>query len=351
MEPPPLAEALAADAAAAHAADAAGHGGPIHTHCENCGTALAGPYCHRCGQHDFDVHRSFGHTFLEVLENFFHFDTKLFHTVVVLLFQPGRLTRAFNAGRRASQMPPFRLYIFVSLLFFFLTFLGQDHAEPKNHEAQAAAQALQGDPARLDDALEAAGRSPEERAEAKRAVDQLREAADAWRDTQVKEVEKAEAGQAEKPKSAFVHRLEERLRRLQEPEAQQHMLDAFLHAIPKLVLVCMPLFALYTRFLFRKSGQVYLQHLVLALHFHTFVLLWMLVRNGWSFLFHFVGLAGWVDLAANLWLVAYPFLMLRHLFGNGWVRTILKTGLLALAYTVTLGLAFTATAAAIIALL
>lgn len=351
LEPPPLDEALAADAVVAHASEPAGHGAPLHTHCENCGTKLAGPYCHRCGQHDFDVHRSFGHTFLEVLENFFHFDTKLFQSVAILIFMPGRLTQAFNAGKRAAQMPPFRLYIFVSILFFFLTFLGQDRLAPNIHGPAGAAPEVTIDSAQVEKALTDAGKTPEEAAEAKRAVDQIRAVADAWRSDRVKAVEASEAGKKEKPKSAFVHRIEERLHRLQEPEVQTHMLESFLHAIPKLVLVCMPLFALYTRFLFRKSGQVYLQHLVVALHFHTFVLLWVLVRNGWGFLGHFIGIEGAIHFAANLWLVVYPFLMLKYLFRNGWPRTILKTALLACAYTFTLSLAFLATAAAIVAVL
>ncbi len=59
------------------------------------------------------------------------------------------------------------------------------------------------------------------------------------------------------------------------------MVKGFIHALPKLILICVPFFALYTRFLFRKTGQVYLQHLVLALHFHTFIFLWLMFTNGW----------------------------------------------------------------------
>lgn len=63
------------------------------------------------------------------------------------------------------------------------------------------------------------------------------------------------------------------------------MLHGFVIALPKLILLCLPLFALYTRFLFRKTKQVYLQHLVLALHFHTFIYLWLMFEkagNTWS---------------------------------------------------------------------
>jgi hypothetical protein len=122
-------EALATDAAGAEVTGAHGHHGPFHSHCENCGTKLDGPWCHKCGQHDFEFHRSFRHVLLEALETIFHFEGKFFRNTGTLLFRPGRLTADFNAGRRAAQMPPFRLYVFVSFLFFLIIFLGKDTSE------------------------------------------------------------------------------------------------------------------------------------------------------------------------------------------------------------------------------
>ena len=56
------------------------------------------------------------------------------------------------------------------------------------------------------------------------------------------------------------------------------------------------------------------------------------------------GLKGWLAFGCNLWLVLYPLLMLRRLFTNSWRWTIIKTGLLGVAYVCTLGLGFVATA-------
>jgi hypothetical protein len=124
-----IGENVLADQLETQAAEGAGHGAPVHTHCQNCGVPLSGPFCHRCGQQDLDFQRSFGHVVLEVLESFFHFDAKFFRNIATLVFQPGRLTAEFNAGRRASQMPPFRLYLFVSVLFFFLSLLDRESWE------------------------------------------------------------------------------------------------------------------------------------------------------------------------------------------------------------------------------
>jgi hypothetical protein len=354
-----LTAGVAADAVGAQLTEKRGHGHPTHTHCENCGTELKGPYCHRCGQHDFDINRSFTHTFLEALENFFHFDTKLFRNLIALLFQPGRMTAEFNGGKRASQVPPFRLYVFISILFFFLAFLGKEKSSPifttSKSDGPRAGFTVDGKPVTWDQLFDETKDDPE----ATRTLEKLRgvastlnpetagEAPPTAETSGTKADEPTETvPEPGKPKSGWEQKLEEKGRMLLSPEGQQHMLHGFLAAMPKLVLVCLPLFALYTRFLFRKSGQVYLQHLVLALHFHTFVFIWLMFKDGWVFLASWPSetLGGWVALACNLWLLVYPFLMLRRLFVNSWSKTIFKSLMLGVAYLATLGCGFVITA-------
>lgn len=377
-------DAVAAGTLAAIATGKPSHHGPLHTHCENCGTKLDGPWCHQCGQHDFEFHRSFRHVFMEVLESVLHFEGKFFRNIVTLLFSPGRLTAEFNAGKRAAQMPPFRLYLFVSLLFFFINFIGShpgeslDLSPPGSPQQQAAVRRT------LDEALHGIAkktRDPQDRAAAERAIRRLRESNESKPldlitigqviDDEIRR-EKA-AGQvsvtptapaAEPPKKilrtnnpgGFNFSVNESnntaLERLLTEKGkyayyhQQELVEAFVHALPRMLLVCLPFFALFTRVLYRKSGPVYLQHLVVALHFHTFIFLWVLIRNGWVFLAGFLpfGLKSWLAFGCNLWLVLYPVLMLRRLFANSWPKTIVKTGLLAAAYACTLGLGFLATA-------
>jgi hypothetical protein len=272
--PPNLEATVAADAAGAQVSESTGHGHRRNLRCQNCDTPLQGSYCHQCGQHDFDINQSFGHTFLEALENFFHFDTKLFRNVVTLLFRPGRLTAEFNAGKRASQMPPFRLYVFVSFLFFFLAFLGEEAGKrtlkTSTHPGANAALLVDGKPVNLSEVFNTAGKDLPADSEEKRAVDEVREAAEKFQSEQEGKLD------ADHELGPF----RQKLQRLMTPEGQQQILHGFLVAIPKILLLCLPLFALYTRFLFRKSGRLYLQHLVMALHFHTFFYLWFMVRDG-----------------------------------------------------------------------
>jgi hypothetical protein len=396
LTPPalPADSALAADQAAAHVT-AEGHGdhGPFHTHCENCGTKLEGPFCHRCGQHDFEFHRSFRHVFMEALETIFHFEGKFFRNIVTLLFRPGRLTADFNAGKRAAQMPPFRLYIFVSFLFFLLIFLGKEDEDFVRSDGDKPRRgftvngkpvdvaAIGGtwrdtaakmksedwkDPAKVAAAIEEAAEKTDQTLAAtakdgetasaaapaeqkpKRLVDQIREAAE-----QAKaDVEKAGGAKVKENKPASLRYLESQLERLSDAEHRHRVAESFKHHLPQMLMMCLPLFALYTRFLFRKSGQVYLQHLVLAVHFHTFIYLWILCRNGWAALAGLApgGLDIWVASLATLWMYVYPVVMLRRLFANSWKKTIAKTFLLTFAYGITLSVGFAAMAVAVFVL-
>jgi len=88
--------------------------------CANCGTELAGPYCHACGQDADDHHRSIAHLAWEGVEGLTHLDGRLAQTLPLLLFQPGRLARDHLDGRRARHVPPFRLFLISLLVFMFV---------------------------------------------------------------------------------------------------------------------------------------------------------------------------------------------------------------------------------------
>lgn len=375
-EPPELSaplpdpgEALATDAAGAELTGAHGHHGPFHTQCENCGTKLDGPWCHKCGQHDFEFHRSFGHVFMEALETIFHFEGKFFRNIVTLLFRPGRLTVDFNAGRRAAQMPPFRLYIFVSFVFFLVVSIGGNSPESGHDDDAPAApgkrvyttenwhEAFRDNAAKL---------TPAEREELARVAQTVSEKAREVAGTLAPEAAPdatvtttaapAPAGTAATPavkeeaapgtQSGLEEFIDHLSRRLSDPEKRRQLGHWIQAHIPHMMMLCLPLFALYTRVLFRKSGLVYLQHLVVSVHFHTFVYLWVLFTQGWTALAGLPGwgLDGWVAFAGNAWLFVYPVVMLRRIFTGSWPKTVFKAGLLALAYTLTLSFGFLLTA-------
>jgi hypothetical protein len=98
----------------------AGEGGDGHTHesaCLNCGTVLVGTHCYACGQ-AAHVHRTLGAFFHDLLHGVFHFEGKIWRTLPLLAWRPGKLTREYIDGRRASYVSPIALFLFFVFLMF-----------------------------------------------------------------------------------------------------------------------------------------------------------------------------------------------------------------------------------------
>src|SRR5215471_6741549 len=86
--------------------------------CGNCAAPVLGKYCGECGQ-PVDTHRrSVIHLLHDLLKDIISFDSRVLRTIRALFLQPGELPAAFREGRTQRYVPPIRLYLFVSLIFF-----------------------------------------------------------------------------------------------------------------------------------------------------------------------------------------------------------------------------------------
>lgn len=90
--------------------------------CDNCKTELkeSDHYCPGCGQENHVPNQPIKHLVLEVFESIFHFDTKIFLSLKYLFFFPGKMSKEFLENKRAKFVPPMRLYVFVSFIFFLI---------------------------------------------------------------------------------------------------------------------------------------------------------------------------------------------------------------------------------------
>ena len=99
------------------------------TVCPNCDTQL-GPddhFCPHCGQENHEVILPLGHILYEFVESITHFDNKLWNSLKAIFTRPGKMTAEFLEGKRMRYVPPARLYVFVSVIFFFLIGKFADH--------------------------------------------------------------------------------------------------------------------------------------------------------------------------------------------------------------------------------
>lgn len=95
--------------------------------CLNCGNNTQdSKYCSNCGQKNIDKHLSFSNLTKDFVGDYFTFDSKLFRSLLPLLFKPGFLTKEYILGRRMKYIKPFRLYFFTTFIFFAVVAMTTD---------------------------------------------------------------------------------------------------------------------------------------------------------------------------------------------------------------------------------
>jgi hypothetical protein len=94
----------------------------VHAHsgtCANCGAQVTSNYCGNCGQRGH-LHNSVLHLVEELIHGLFHFETKGWRTLPLLVFRPGQLTKRFIDGQRTRFVSPLALFLFMMFLMFFV---------------------------------------------------------------------------------------------------------------------------------------------------------------------------------------------------------------------------------------
>ena len=97
---------------------------------------VQGQYCQSCGQLAQSYHRPFWGLITEVLGDFLSVDGRVMRTMPSLIFSPGKITKAYLDGKRQRFVPPFRLYLLSSFIYFLLLFaFGDAHGWFNAHYA------------------------------------------------------------------------------------------------------------------------------------------------------------------------------------------------------------------------
>ncbi|MFO1468774.1 MAG: DUF3667 domain-containing protein [Steroidobacteraceae bacterium] len=269
--------------------------------CRNCGAPLAGTYCADCGQKG-DVHVPSTHELIhEALEGITHSDSRLWTTMKYLLFVPGRLTNEYIAGRRAAYLPPFRLYLVMSVLFFLLVPLsgsgGKDVTIESANEPQA-----NGNCTDVHSDL-----GPGVEAFARRAC----------------------KGIVKDHGERLIH-------------------DTVAYT-PKAMFVFLPLIAFLHMLMYWWPRQRYAVHLLFFVHVHAFaflafVLMWALGETA-AMLPRLAGTAQVLEAALALWIPVYIVLAMRRVFRRSRWNTLMKATTLFFGYICVLAITLLAVAA------
>lgn len=260
------------------------------TTCLNCGAAVSGRYCGQCGQKSRPLNPTMGDVAREAAGEILDLDGKLLRSIRLLFTRPGSLTAELFAGRRASYVPPLRLYLIFSVAFF------------------AASSIWTANPVLTDaDRVE------------------LREGLSLGRGTGVRVT-------GEFPNGMSGEQAEARVR------------HAMLGWVPRAMFVLVPVCALLVMAVTRRAGRNFPQHLYFALHLHAAYFGVAALTALPELLDHAV-LNGVMSLLRLLFLAVYVTMAFRTVYGGRWRLAAARGAFVVFAYTtivgmVVLGLAF-----------
>jgi hypothetical protein len=291
--------------------------------CMNCGTPLAGEHCHHCGQrHEPHVH-SLWHFLREATESLTHADSRLWRTLWALIAKPGHLTREFLDGRRARYLPPFRLYLVISVAFFIA--LGASPMRGDMIDINMTGPPNVSEQVKQEIASEIAA--------------DMRKSADAARKSA------SGASTAAKDPASFCDGLnyggpwkatvEPRLR----AGCRKTMLDdgaalrgEMAHNMPRAMFVLLPLVALFMLLLYWRPRRYYVEHLLFFVHTHAALFSVLLIRMLLGLLPGLDSVLGFLDFALFLYVPWYLYRGMRRNYAQSHALTVGKFVLLGFFY-------------------
>jgi uncharacterized protein DUF3667 len=317
------------------------HASPPLTHCENCGAELQGHWCAQCGQPAVEYRRSFRYVLADLLHEFLNWDSKFFASIALLIIKPWRLTNEFLAGHRVRYVNPLRLYLLASILFFFAVNYGAKgiHVDPSKLDAKDRAE-LESDlkntdlpPAardKVDALLRDTSPSPAASPSSKSPSPEPR---------LTNEKQRREYGKiGERPFVVFDDaKSSTPFERWIEGRAKEKMgekgtkmglfISTLFSNLPYMMLCCIPLFALVLKLLYIRRHRFYIDHLIYALHIHSFfyvgIMLIVLATIGLTRVLP-DAVSGWIIAALWITFVVQIFLSIRRVYRQGWFLSIFK---------------------------
>lgn len=292
--------------------------------CANCGYSFDGidNYCPNCGQENHSHRAPFKHIFIELIESLTHFDTKFFATVKALFLKPGLLTKDYIEDKRARYVPPVRLYVFVSFIFFFLLSVlsKSDRTSPTSEDPDSRSFPIKiiGQKG-IQDTIVAA--LQKEKSVTDSMIDSLidlRYPDEGWISTLI---------------------LRQSIRSEFRLITRDDVNHAFIKSIGIVVFMLMPVFALLLFILQVRHKRLYIEHLIFSVHTHSFIFVILIFA---LLLYKVTDEDEW-SIYLSLSIPIYSTFALRRVYQNSWAKTIFKSLVLTLLYFLCIVLAMSIT--------
>lgn len=269
----------------------------INKTCQNCGAFVEQHYCPKCGQENSESRQSFHHVFTHFVFDFLHYDSSFWRTAKYLFLSPGKLSLEYMNGKRKSYVNPFTLYIFISFIAFFIPPLLPEVSAPNKEKIQKEiSENVNSDS--LDTII------------AKLDVNKKNLINEAKIPEKVSKIEDKinNSGVDEKTENETKQFIAGILKNVKDKEKGEKAIEFFIHNIPKVLFIYMPLFAFWLWLFHNKKKKYYFDSAVFTLHFFSTTLLTITIATTLSCLFD------WLNLNTTFYFLLYSFATLYVTF-------------------------------------
>lgn len=314
-------------------------------------------------------HETFWHMAKHFLYDITHFDSKFFDSMKYLLFKPGFLPQEYVKGRRASYLNPIKKYVFTSAIFFLLFFsffLRTDNVKVN----LGAPLTLKERAEKIKKGEAAIARNPQNKKwtnallllkDSSRTVTET-DLAELWEDFDFinfsdrtyqnqQEYDSVQASLPAGERDGWFFRLVQK-RNLElkkkygsDPKTgNAKLVDTFLHKLPYLLFISLPVFALLLKLLYiRRKEYYYSDHGIFSIYHYIFTFILLLI----------IFLLGEVEDVTQIEEIEifsviiflsgglYLYLSMKRFYKQGHGKTFLKFLLLNIGGVITLFLLFT----------
>ena len=327
--------------------------------CMNCEKPIKEHYefCPHCGQKTIDD-LTISELFYNTVSNYFSFDARFFKSFLPLLLRPGYLARKFLEGKRLLYLHPAQMYLFISVIFFFvISFSTRElvqEADKLNDQIAKSDATMQFDTIRTpamdsiqidkimtpikankealglkdvdldltDSIIKANTKTPKDITTGwnfdRDKIDSL-VASGAEKEVIYKEMGMSDdAGFMER-------RFFQRMLNFIEGRGAGAIIQAFFDSIPISMFFLLPLFALILKIFYFNKGK-YAHHLVFSFYFFSFLF------TVFSILFAFnrfvFDIPDWIDWLIFFSVYIYFYLALKRFYIQHWFLTWIKSGVI-----------------------
>lgn len=337
--------------------------------CPNCLQRFAShyPHCPYCGQKAGDQ-LTLNVVFNNTISNYFSVDARFFKSFIPLMFKPGQLPKHFISGRRLKYLHPAQMYLFISIVFFFLfSFVSREKVEgfdnilkkelehsqsyrdsiiKASHDIAETPYSLESD---VDDEkhfdithqqqkqfLDSVLQAEKNRAHVNLNIGSNKKEID-FNEMEIDSMIAAGASDEELYKKLgmktddgyLTKRMYMQILKFLKTKSGGSILQEFLDSIPIATFILLPIFALLLKLFYYREGR-FVHHLVFTFYFFAFLFsvfsLLVIVNLIWK------DFPGWIMNLTLLSVFFYLFFGVKRLYGQGYIRSFIKSSAISLLF-------------------